>query len=44
MINDLKFDLEKNNIYLCGRAAEWEYYNMDAAMGAALDLYNNKLK
>jgi len=44
MIEDLKFDLEKNNIYLCGRAAEWEYYNMDAAMGAALDLYNNKLK
>lgn len=42
-ISDLKFCLETSGIYLLGRFAEWEYYNMDVAMGAALDLYNNKL-
>lgn len=41
-INTIKSDLEKNDIYLLGRFAEWEYYNMDVAMGAALDL-NKKL-
>lgn len=30
--------LEPQGLYLLGRFAEWEYYNMDAAMGAALDL------
>jgi UDP-galactopyranose mutase len=25
-------------MYLLGRFAEWEYYNMDAAVGAAIDL------
>lgn len=39
-INKLKTQLEPNGIYLLGRFAEWEYYNMDAAMGAALDIYN----
>jgi len=37
-INALKQTLEANNIYLCGRFAEWEYYNMDVAVGAAIDL------
>ena len=38
MIGKLKNVLEVNKMYLLGRFAEWEYYNMDAAMGAALDL------
>ncbi|WP_101542165.1 protoporphyrinogen/coproporphyrinogen oxidase [Bacteroides cutis] len=38
MINTLKKNLQKENFYLLGRFAEWEYYNMDVAIGAALDL------
>lgn len=38
MITTLKKNLQKENIYLLGRFAEWEYYNMDVAIGAALDL------
>lgn len=30
--------LAPHNIYLLGRFAEWEYYNMDAAMAAAMKL------
>ncbi|GHT55351.1 hypothetical protein AGMMS49982_21170 [Bacteroidia bacterium] len=37
-IQKLKEQLEIQGIYLLGRFAEWEYYNMDAAMGAAIDL------
>ncbi len=37
-ISDLKVMLEQKNFYLCGRFAEWEYYNMDASMGSAIDL------
>lgn len=37
-ISALKQVTEKAGLYLLGRFAEWEYYNMDAAMGAALDL------
>lgn len=37
-INSLKKVTEASGLYLLGRFAEWEYYNMDAAMGAALDL------
>ena len=33
-------DLKKiSNIYLCGRLAEYKYYNMDAVVRRALDLY-----
>lgn len=39
-ITTLKENLQKENIYLLGRFAEWEYYNMDVAIGAALDLKN----
>ena len=28
----------KDDFYLTGRFADWEYYNMDVAMGAAMDL------
>lgn len=41
-IADLKLYLAKYNIYLLGRFAEWEYYNMDKAIEAAMDL-NAKL-
>ena len=43
IITALKQTLEKDNVYLLGRFAEWEYYNMDVAIGAAIDLAN-KLK
>lgn len=32
----VKAHLSKNNIYLAGRFAEWEYFNMDAAIAAAM--------
>jgi len=38
IIKEIKNLLEKQEVYLLGRFAEWEYYNMDAAMGAAIDL------
>ena len=37
-ISALKEFLAKRSIYLSGRFAEWEYFNMDAAMGSALRL------
>ncbi len=36
MINDLKNELADNGFYLTGRFADWEYYNMDVAMDAAM--------
>ena len=38
LIDETKEVLENQNFYLLGRFAEWEYYNMDAAIGAAIDL------
>lgn len=38
MIKDLKTTLEPYGFYFTGRFADWEYYNMDVAMGAAMDL------
>jgi len=38
MIREVKLRLAHKKFYLTGRFADWEYYNMDAAMGAALDL------
>jgi UDP-galactopyranose mutase len=29
------------NLFLCGRLAEYKYYNMDSVVERALDLYNN---
>jgi len=37
IISDLKHQLQQDGLFLVGRFAEWEYYNMDAAIGAALD-------
>lgn len=39
LVAQLKVQLEPANFFLLGRFAEWEYYNMDAAIGAAIDLY-----
>jgi UDP-galactopyranose mutase len=30
--------LASKHLYLCGRFAEWEYYNMDVAMASAISL------
>ncbi len=38
MIKNLKKDLAHAGFYFTGRFADWEYYNMDVAMGAAMDL------
>jgi protoporphyrinogen oxidase len=38
LINAVKEVLEKYNIYLLGRFAEWEYYNMDKAVEAAFKI------
>lgn len=43
-INAARQALKSHNIYLLGRFAEWEYYNMDKAMEAAFNLYENELK
>ncbi len=43
MIMHLKKKLAENNIFLCGRFAEWEYANMDICMGYAIDL-NKRLR
>ena len=36
MISSLKSTLASRHFYLTGRFADWEYYNMDAAMDAAM--------
>ena len=36
MIKQLKTVLAGRGIYLCGRFAEWEYFNMDAAIASAM--------
>ncbi|MDN0048994.1 NAD(P)-binding protein [Bacteroides gallinaceum] len=38
IIKSLKAVLAPKGMFLLGRFAEWEYYNMDVAMGAAIDL------
>lgn len=40
IIDGLKAALQPCGFYLLGRFAEWQYYNQDAAIGAALDLFN----
>ena len=41
MIKQLKANLSSYNFYFTGRFADWEYYNMDVAIGAAMDICNN---
>lgn len=38
MIKRLKEELSSNGFYFTGRFADWEYYNMDVAIGSAMDL------
>lgn len=38
MIRNLKSALAPEGFYFTGRFADWEYYNMDVAIGAAMDL------
>ena len=38
LISDVKQKLASTGFYLTGRFADWEYYNMDVAMGCAIDL------
>ena len=38
MIKQLKHELAQSNFFFTGRFADWEYYNMDVAIGAAMDL------
>lgn len=38
MIKDLKKEVETFDFYFTGRFSDWEYYNMDVAIGAAIDL------
>lgn len=42
LICNLKESLEPEHFYLLGRFAEWEYYNMDKAIEAAMDLVEDK--
>lgn len=41
MIKELKDILAPFGFYFTGRFADWEYYNMDIAMGAAIDLVDS---
>lgn len=38
MIASLKEKLSENGFYMTGRFADWEYYNIDAAMAAAMKI------
>ena len=38
LISGIQQTVEPDGMFILGRFAEWEYYNMDAAMGAAIDL------
>lgn len=38
MIKNLKDELAPEGFFFTGRFADWEYYNMDVAIGAAMDL------
>lgn len=38
VIQNLKSYMKQFNFFFTGRFADWEYYNMDIAMGAAMDL------
>lgn len=43
MIGALKQQLASKSFYLTGRFADWEYYNMDAAIAAAMKTIKNVL-
>ena len=37
-IKKIKSELALSGFFFTGRFADWEYYNMDVAIGAAMDL------
>lgn len=37
-VKQLRTQLEAKGLYLCGRFAEWEYYNTDVCMASAIEL------
>ena len=41
MISSLKQELAKIGFFMTGRFADWEYYNMDVAMNAAMETIDN---
>lgn len=41
LINDFKTYMKTYNFFSTGRFADWEYYNMDVAIGASIDLCNS---
>lgn len=44
LIHSLKGYLESHHIYITGRFADWEYYNMDVAIEASMKTYNKICK
>lgn len=42
IIADIARELAKHKLYLLGRFAEWEYYNMDKAIEAAMNLVRQR--
>lgn len=38
LIKKIKNELSASNFFFTGRFADWEYYNMDVAIGASMDL------
>lgn len=44
MIKNLKAELAPKGLYFTGRFADWEYYNMDVAIGAAMDMVKTYIK
>ena len=44
LLEELKKKLNNKNIFLCGRFAEWEYFNMDAAIKSAMSIIQLILK
>lgn len=42
LIKNLKSSMKVFGLYFTGRFADWEYYNMDVAMGAAMDMVKSE--
>jgi len=44
LLDQIKDTCREQGIHLCGRFAEWEYYNMDAAIESAMDITDDVIK
>lgn len=44
IVNQTRKVLKKYNIFLCGRFAEWQYYNMDVAIESAMRVTNEIIR